>query len=61
MAGTSNHKQTPAVIVIGGGHAGTDARDRAIQEGAIGFLQKPFSDKSLMELVLKQEAKNSRS
>lgn len=49
----------PVIVITG--HAGTDARDQAIQEGAIGFLQKPFSGESLMELVLKQESKNSRS
>ena len=39
----------PVIIVTG--HADNDARDRAIQSGAEGFLRKPFSEESLMELV----------
>jgi len=49
----------PVIVITG--HAGIEEQDRAIEEGAIGFLQKPFSEGSLMELVLKQEAKKSRS
>lgn len=39
-----------SVIVITG-HAQADARDLAIQKGAVGFLQKPFSEESLLELL----------
>jgi len=38
-----------SVIVITG-HAQADARDLAFQKGAVGFLQKPFSEGSLLEL-----------
>ena len=37
------------VIVITG-QAQADARDLALQKGAVGFLQKPFSEESLLEL-----------
>jgi FixJ family two-component response regulator len=38
------------VIVITG-QTQADSRDIAIQKGALGFLQKPFSEESLLELV----------
>lgn len=41
-----------SVIVITG-HAQADARDRAMRKGAAGFLQKPFSEESLLELLNK--------
>ena len=31
------------------------SRDQAMQNGAVGYLQKPFSEKSLLEIVHKQE------
>jgi len=39
------------------GHAQADARDIAMQKGAIGFLQKPFSGESLLELLGKTKEK----
>jgi len=42
-------------VIIVTGHADNDARDRAIQSGAGGFLRKPFSEESLMEMVGKLE------
>lgn len=47
----------PVIMVTG--HADSEARSRAIQCGAVGFLQKPFSEESLMELIQKQEAGRS--
>lgn len=47
-----------AVIIVTG-HADNDARDRALQSGAGGFLRKPFSEESLMELVGKLEGDRS--
>jgi two-component system, LuxR family, response regulator FixJ len=42
-------------IIIVTGHADSDAREQALQGGAGGFLRKPFSEESLMELVDKME------
>lgn len=38
-------------IIVITGQAQADSRDIAIQKGALGFLQKPFSEESLLELV----------
>lgn len=38
------------VIVITG-QTQTDTRELALQKGAVGFLQKPFSAESLLELI----------
>ena len=46
-----------AVIVITG-QTQADTRDLALEKGAVGFLQKPFSEESLMELVHKQTTDN---
>ena len=47
----------PVIIITG--QASCDARDRAMQNGAIGYLQKPFSGESLLELIHKQEGESS--
>jgi FixJ family two-component response regulator len=47
------HYQMPVIIVTG--QTDSQARDLAMQDGAIGYLQKPFSEASLMEFVQKQE------
>jgi FixJ family two-component response regulator len=39
------------LIIVVTGDAQADARDIAMQKGAVGFLQKPFSDGSLLELL----------
>jgi len=49
----------PVIMVTG--QADSEARARAMQCGAVGFLQKPFSEESLMELIDKQEAGQSAS
>jgi FixJ family two-component response regulator len=51
------HHGMPVIIVTG--HADTQARELALQNGAIGYLQKPFSGESLLELVHKQEMNGS--
>lgn len=33
------------------GHAQNESKDIALQKGALGLLQKPFSEKSVMELL----------
>ena len=47
----------PVIIITG--QADSHARDQAIQYGAIGFLQKPFSEESLLEMVRKRELEES--
>jgi FixJ family two-component response regulator len=51
-------RYTMPVIIITG-QAQADARDLAMQRGALGYLQKPFSGESLLELVIKHEANSS--
>jgi len=46
----------PVIIITGQTQA--DSRDIALQKGALGFLQKPFSEESLLELI-KQGAEGS--
>ena len=41
----------PVIMITGQTQA--DSRDLALQKGAVGFLQKPFSEDSLLELVNK--------
>ncbi len=45
----------PVIVVTG--QAQADARDLAIQKGAIGFLQKPFSEDSLLDLLNGEDEK----
>jgi len=47
-----------SMIVITG-EAQADARDLAMQKGAVGFLQKPFSEESLLELIQKEKEERS--
>jgi FixJ family two-component response regulator len=47
------HYEMPVIIVTG--HADSSGRGLAMQRGAVGYLQKPFSGDSLLELVHKQE------
>ncbi len=47
------HLHYDLFIVVITGQAQADARDIALQKGAIGFLQKPFSGESLLELLQK--------
>jgi FixJ family two-component response regulator len=42
-------------IIVITGRPLNDARDLALQKGALELLQKPFSKESLMELVNKVE------
>lgn len=51
------HYDMPVIMVTG--HADSDLRDRAVQCGAAGYLLKPFSEESLIELVQKQEQSSS--
>jgi two-component system response regulator FixJ len=45
--------EMPVIIVTG--QADSSARDLAMHNGAAGYLQKPFSGDSLLELVHKQD------
>jgi len=47
----------PVIIITG--RASSAVRDRAMKDGAVGFLQKPFSWESLRELVQKLDAESS--
>jgi FixJ family two-component response regulator len=38
-------------VIIVTGRPQADNRDMALQGGALGFLQKPFSEESLLELI----------
>jgi len=39
----------PVIMITGQTRA--DSRDLALQKGAVGFLQKPFSEESLLDLI----------
>ena len=43
----------PVIVITG--HTETGSRDRAFQRGAVGFLQKPFNQQSLLDLIEAQE------
>ncbi len=43
------HYRMPVIIITG--QTSANARDLAFQNGAVGFLQKPFSAESLLELA----------
>ena len=43
------HYGMPVIIITG--QTLLDSRDLAMQKGAVGFLQKPFSEESLLELA----------
>ena len=49
------HYDMPVIVITG--QAQADARDLAMQKGAVGFLQKPFSEESLLELIQKAKEK----
>jgi FixJ family two-component response regulator len=42
-------------VIIVTGQTQDDSRDLALERGAVGFLQKPFSDLSLLDLIKEQE------
>lgn len=46
------HYIMPVIVITG--QAQADSRDIAMQKGAIGFLQKPFQEKSLLNLIEQQ-------
>ena len=43
------HYEMPVIMVTG--QTQDKTRDLALERGAVGFLQKPFSDTSLIELI----------
>ena len=49
------HYDMPVIVITG--QAQANARDLAMQKGAVGFLQKPFSEESLLELIQKGKEK----
>lgn len=46
------HYRMPVIVVTG--HCQADSRDRAMERGAVGFLQKPFNERSLLALIEEQ-------
>ena len=51
------HYRMPVIIITG--QPRTESRDIAMQKGALGFLQKPFGEESLLELIEKHEMNGS--
>jgi two-component system response regulator FixJ len=51
------HYETPVIMVTGQSQA--DSRNVALGRGAVGFLQKPFSDFTLLDLIEEQEMTGS--
>jgi two-component system response regulator FixJ len=51
------HYRMPVIIITG--QPRTESRDIAMQKGALGFLQKPFGEQSLLELIEKHEMNGS--
>jgi FixJ family two-component response regulator len=49
--------EMPVIVITGQSQDNT--RDLAFERGAVGFLQKPFSDSSLLDLVEEQELTGS--
>lgn len=43
------HYRMPVIVVTG--YYQADSRARAMDKGAVGFLQKPFNEKSLLQLI----------
>jgi two-component system, LuxR family, response regulator FixJ len=43
----------PVIVITG--HTEAGSRDTAFQRGAVGFLQKPFNQQSLLDLIEAQE------
>jgi len=39
----------PVIVVTG--HSRADSRDQVMNRGAVGFLQKPFNERSLLALI----------
>jgi FixJ family two-component response regulator len=51
------HYEMPVIVVTGQSQA--DSRNVALGRGAVGFLQKPFSDFSLLDVIEEQELTGS--
>jgi FixJ family two-component response regulator len=47
----------PVIVITG--QPQSDSRDLALEKGALGFLQKPFGDESLLEIVDNHKTNNS--
>ena len=58
---TANHYQIPVVFITA--HGDDEARSRALKNGAVDFLRKPFDEESLLNAIhmaLESKYKNSR-
>jgi FixJ family two-component response regulator len=51
------HYEMPVIVVTGQSQA--DSRNVVLGRGAVGFLQKPFSDFSLLDVIEEQELTGS--
>src|ERR671925_1269287 len=57
---TANHYQIPVVFITA--HGDDEARSRALKNGAVDFLRKPFDEESLLNAIhmaLESKYKNS--
>ncbi len=55
-----HHLHYDLFVIVITGHAQADARETAMQKGALGFLQKPFNGESLLELLNKTNEEKNR-
>ena len=42
----------PVIVITG--HSQANSRDEAMQRGAVGFLEKPFGERSLLDMIESQ-------
>lgn len=45
------NRRSPLSVIFMTGHGSTEDRDRAYQRGAVGFIEKPFLTRALIDLI----------